>query len=1079
MSVNPNFPLDYIDLNDYEHDATAETKATKALTFLGASALSVLSYEDRSEIADMLQNSNKFELIRRHDVVSYIWPLTNGVKSFGEETSDSQQAPLLAWSNRLQVVLLAFPGTQVAKDVLSDVDVRQIADTESASRFHQGFYQRANEYVPLVTHLVTRFRVVLCGHSLGGAMATIAAYQALVQTNHQSIDNTWGDSAVGLSTITFGAPSPMVVESPTTTARLRSRFRRNFHHIINPDDPVPFLASLSMQTIQSMMNKLREVFEALLPSFKAHSGALALIFRLWSIGDDKFAHFGRLYLLGIEGGSEQSRVPSRETRFHVMDHYNYCIGDIPLNENLVRLSDTGEMQPDTLRQHCLPFSNPIRGGICTIKDEMAVVSVTLDAPLAGYFIPRISFETQIAERDVTGFFCERRIREDAVTIYIMQRGEGRELLEAADNLQEALFIHDSFGYRTRLVVEHLEHASLKDLEMLTTYESIRQVMIIALADQLSNVHMLRVREDAQAEPITLTAKTRRIARIIDDLVRNANPCLVQENRAESLANVEVIWGSRRNEGRGMPGGYDNPRECEEELEELLSLMFNSFDETGKGGKRLRHDPEADNPSLRTVHPELRSLEQALKLFSHNLYHRPPNEAERVQLAIEQTKKLLATMKFCHFVILTQLTAQKDWFFKVKQLNVIGAIASGTTSLVTVYTMLARLTLLSGWVGASVGLGVTAAAQGILYTWEWWKVERQAFQSEYDRILKLTTDALGIPYSPFTCSLEFAIQDKLKEDVAQDSRSRVKRWTNEIKTGLDDLTRGILSVGSPEPTTFWARWMFRVERIAQLRRYINEKTNIGVMGPTEAGKSELLTTLTGTPQHFFGSGFGSRSRTLEIQSYAPQDKTGVFHDCPGFDDQIDEVRQMARLFQDIFDILIIVLKCDSERSLSTERSIKEIADLLKRRRDPRPFRILLSKVDLVDFNDEEPERFTEAIVDFKRSMVERIRAELEENYVIRSRRVIADASNQVIVTDQETLDDVVQLFSTHAQMSYSGKRALCDCEPNMRRKISELKKHQHLYNLAEDNTIWDIVSLRTWLRGFASDIVPGGTTRRFE
>lgn len=168
MSVNPNFPLDYIDLNDYEHDATAETKATKALTFLGASALSVLSYEDRSKIADMLQNSNKFELIRRHDVVSYIWPLANGVKSLAEETnSDSQQAPLLAWSNRLQLVFLAFPGTQVAKDVLSDVDVRQVADTERASRFHQGFYQRANEYVPLVTHLVTRFRVVLCGHSLG------------------------------------------------------------------------------------------------------------------------------------------------------------------------------------------------------------------------------------------------------------------------------------------------------------------------------------------------------------------------------------------------------------------------------------------------------------------------------------------------------------------------------------------------------------------------------------------------------------------------------------------------------------------------------------------------------------------------------------------------------------------------------------------------------------------------------------------------------------------------------------------------------------------------------------------------
>ena len=93
--------------------------------------------------------------------------------------------PHQAWLGRLpdeEVTVIAFRGTEgVAQDWLTDADIRREDNPwlDNNGRIHRGFldsYQSiANEVLQGLTNLGHSGDIWLCGHSLGGALATLAA----------------------------------------------------------------------------------------------------------------------------------------------------------------------------------------------------------------------------------------------------------------------------------------------------------------------------------------------------------------------------------------------------------------------------------------------------------------------------------------------------------------------------------------------------------------------------------------------------------------------------------------------------------------------------------------------------------------------------------------------------------------------------------------------------------------------------------------------------------------------------------------------------------------------------------------
>ncbi|KAF3923107.1 Lipase [Dactylellina cionopaga] len=234
-----NFPTQYINFQGGLTSISGDDGTRKTLTFIGASAVSLLCYEKEADVAKKFQGDS-YHRVRHDGLVSAVWPLATTSKS---KTASEDTAPLIAWSERLQVLYLGFRGTQDINDIITDIDIRRSSVPSLAALFHAGFLIRARPYSELIKELARKYSVVICGHSLGGAMATLAAYLAIAEDNSGGTTvNTWQnepDAARKLSVVTFGSPAMMVLEPTATTASLPTCYTQNFHHIINRDDIVP------------------------------------------------------------------------------------------------------------------------------------------------------------------------------------------------------------------------------------------------------------------------------------------------------------------------------------------------------------------------------------------------------------------------------------------------------------------------------------------------------------------------------------------------------------------------------------------------------------------------------------------------------------------------------------------------------------------------------------------------------------------------------------------------------------------------------------------------------------------------
>ncbi|MBV4458271.1 lipase family protein [Pseudomonas sp. COR58] len=133
-----------------------------------------------------------------------------------------------------RVILIGVRGTAEGWDAWRDVDAKQVPIEGGTGKAHQGFYEAFMALRPFIERYVLRFRtdqkILVCGHSLGGAIALL-----LSEWLHREITSD-------VILYTFGAPragDKDFVESATGLVH---------HRIVNQNDPVPSVPAGWMST---------------------------------------------------------------------------------------------------------------------------------------------------------------------------------------------------------------------------------------------------------------------------------------------------------------------------------------------------------------------------------------------------------------------------------------------------------------------------------------------------------------------------------------------------------------------------------------------------------------------------------------------------------------------------------------------------------------------------------------------------------------------------------------------------------------------------------------------------------------
>jgi hypothetical protein len=135
-----------------------------------------------------------------------------------------------------EVILISVRGTVSNADVLRDANAHQVAFADGVGKAHEGFYQAYRAMRDFVLHYLGQFhigqRVIICGHSLGGAIALLLA-EGLRRTP---------DRTYNILLYTYGAPRAADAEFTHGASTLVH------HRIVNHNDPVPSVPAPWMNT---------------------------------------------------------------------------------------------------------------------------------------------------------------------------------------------------------------------------------------------------------------------------------------------------------------------------------------------------------------------------------------------------------------------------------------------------------------------------------------------------------------------------------------------------------------------------------------------------------------------------------------------------------------------------------------------------------------------------------------------------------------------------------------------------------------------------------------------------------------
>eukprot|EP01064_Diplonema_japonicum_P029917 TRINITY_DN4956_c0_g2_i1.p1 TRINITY_DN4956_c0_g2~~TRINITY_DN4956_c0_g2_i1.p1 ORF type:complete len:742 (+),score=168.56 TRINITY_DN4956_c0_g2_i1:70-2295(+) len=227
-----------------------EEKSKKALQ------LSVLAYEEKELIAkwvagddvDMTGSKVWFDsCLKQTDM--------KGIRAvyFGEDpVGGFHKAQWLAGECD-GVLYIAFKGTDNATDFLLDTSLSDVL-TPSGCRVHCGFYSGIQQELPIILDLCNAHKcnnIVFCGHSLGGAYATLSCLELTASLR-------WERGSI-TEAITFGAPLTICGGSEDGPPVLPSKISLNppkMTHFVANFDVVPRLLAFNRKAAISFLEEI-------------------------------------------------------------------------------------------------------------------------------------------------------------------------------------------------------------------------------------------------------------------------------------------------------------------------------------------------------------------------------------------------------------------------------------------------------------------------------------------------------------------------------------------------------------------------------------------------------------------------------------------------------------------------------------------------------------------------------------------------------------------------------------------------------------------------------------------------------
>ncbi|UII73412.1 lipase family protein [Pseudomonas sp. HN11] len=134
------------------------------------------------------------------------------------------------------VILIAVRGTASGADGLRDANAHQVTFADGVGKAHEGFYQAYRAMREFVMRYLDQFhigqRIIICGHSLGGAIALLLA-EGLRRAP---------EGPYSILLYTYGAPRAADSEFTRAASPLVH------HRIVNHNDPVPSVPAPWMNT---------------------------------------------------------------------------------------------------------------------------------------------------------------------------------------------------------------------------------------------------------------------------------------------------------------------------------------------------------------------------------------------------------------------------------------------------------------------------------------------------------------------------------------------------------------------------------------------------------------------------------------------------------------------------------------------------------------------------------------------------------------------------------------------------------------------------------------------------------------
>lgn len=154
-------------------------------------------------------------------------------RKLGAKATDTQA--FITHNNEL--ILIAVRGTsETLPDGLRDADARQVPFEEGVGQVHQGFYGAAKKAAAFVTSYLDRFytgqKLLICGHSLGGAVALLLSEMLRRRAGFD----------YNIQLYTYGAPR---AADATFVKNAQSLVH---YRMVNHNDPVPSVPGSWMNT---------------------------------------------------------------------------------------------------------------------------------------------------------------------------------------------------------------------------------------------------------------------------------------------------------------------------------------------------------------------------------------------------------------------------------------------------------------------------------------------------------------------------------------------------------------------------------------------------------------------------------------------------------------------------------------------------------------------------------------------------------------------------------------------------------------------------------------------------------------